>query len=155
MPALLKRAASPGTGRILWMAGFIVWAVLAAFPAAAQSDLDNATSVAEAWVTGIDGGDLGTLYDQYAGPTLRQGATRQKFIEQSGIVRIQAGGPAQARTLVGDQEFHQMPTGQQGTFHYFRYRAKFPSGVTVFEDVYLEKVNDSWKVAGVWLQPAQ
>jgi hypothetical protein len=124
-------------------------------PAAAQTDRDNAESVATAWLRGIDGGDLSALYDQYGGPTLRQGLDKQQFIEQAGIIRIQTGGPATMRTLVGDQEFHQTPTGQRGTFHYFRYRARFPSGSAVFEDVYLEMANGGWKVAGVWLRPAQ
>jgi hypothetical protein len=136
---------------------FLVAAIACALipsAAGAQTDRDNAESVAKAWVTGIDSGNLGNLYDQYAGPTLQQGFDKQRFGEQMGIIRIQLGGPARTRNLTGDQEFHQTPTGQRGMFHYFRYRAQFPNGTAVFQDVYLEKVNDAWKVAGIWLNPA-
>lgn len=150
-----KQAHAASAARALLFFIVAITCALMSFTAGAQTDRDNAESVADAWLMGMDGGDLQDLYDQYAGPTLRQSSDKQRFIEQMGIFRIQSGGPARARTLIGDQEFHQMPTGQRGTFHFFRYRAEFANGPPVFQDVYLEKVVDAWKVAGIWLNPAQ
>jgi hypothetical protein len=66
------------------------------------------------------------------------------------MIRIQSGGPAEARQLVGSQIVTRSPTGQVVDVYYVRFKAKHPNG-QVFEDVYLEKEAGIWKVAGFWL----
>jgi hypothetical protein len=121
--------------------------VIGAYPANAQQDREAAESVASAWLRGLDQGSLPELFDQYAGPTLRQGVSKPEFADQIGIIRIQTGGPAQTREVVGGQSFHKnMQTGQTGNFYFFRYMSAFPIA-PAYQDVYLEQVNGAWKVA--------
>ena len=123
---------------------------------AAQQTTEYTTAEAEAvsFLRGLDQGDLADVYKLHAGPTLIAGLTQERFVQQIGISRIQSGGPAKSRVLVGGQQFSQTPTGQQGVFYYFRYRTNFPSGTSIFQDVYLEKVAAEWKISGIWIVPA-
>ncbi|MBS0523072.1 MAG: DUF4019 domain-containing protein [Proteobacteria bacterium] len=113
--------------------------------AGAQTPKDKAESVAAAWLRGLDQGALPELFDQYAGPALQQQWGKVEFVNQTNIVRIQTGGAAKARTLLGGQEFQHMPDGRQGDFFYFRYRTTFPNA-QFFQDVYLENINGAWKI---------
>jgi Protein of unknown function (DUF4019) len=117
------------------------------------SDRDRAEQEASSFLQGLDEADLTDVYRLHAGPTFMAGMPQDRFVEQLGIARIQSGGPATSRQLVGGQPFRQTPTGQQGNFYYFRYKASFPSGVSVFQDTYLEKAGSDWKVAGYWVFP--
>jgi hypothetical protein len=113
--------------------------VLALLPAAAQeSDKTIADSTASSLVRALASDDLSDLYDRVAGPSMKIQLSRELFQQQFGMWRIQSGGPAATRTLVGSMPFGQIPnTLQTGTFYYVRYKAAYPNG-QVFEDVYLE-----------------
>lgn len=117
---------------------------------AQQADAENA---AKTFVTHVDTIDPGRIYDTELGPTFTQAVKKDGFVSNIGIIKIQTGGPALARQLVGGQSFTQTPIGQTGTFYYVRFKTKYPSGF-VFQDVYLELVEKKWKISGFWMSPA-
>jgi len=141
----------------------IVTAAFSDSPASAQagqaqstlSDADKEAGEAEAlmFVERLDSGDLGELYDEELGPVFKALMAKPNFIQQGSFQRLQSGGPAVARELVGSQPFTQTPTGQTGNFLYVRYRTRHPNGL-VFQDIYVEKLDTGWKVVGVWTLPA-
>jgi len=113
----------------------------------------SAESVAKNFVLHLEAGSFGDIYDEDLGPTFKQGVKKDMFVSQMGMMKIQNGGSAQARQLIGGQAFSQTPNGLTGEFYYVRFKTKFPSGM-VFQDVYLEKVSGVWKVSGYWMFPA-
>ncbi|WP_332862026.1 DUF4019 domain-containing protein [Janthinobacterium svalbardensis] len=118
-------------------------------PAQAQTAA-SAENVAKSFVTHLEIGGFGEIYDEDLGPTFKQGVKKDQFVSQMGMLKIQTGGTAQARQLVGGQSFTQAPNGLTGDFYYVRFRTKFPSGM-VFQDVYLERVSGGWKISGYWI----
>jgi hypothetical protein len=117
------------------------------------SEKEAAERAAAQFAISLDSGDLGTIYNSRMAPSFRQFYTEQQFAQSVGMLRIQSGGPAQARLVEGSQQLSQLPTGQQGTFYYVRLRAKHPNG-SVFEDIYLEKVGSAWLTSGWYTIPA-
>ena len=145
-----------GNYRARFISGAIVGAFVAVlgaisgFPALAQSDKQAAEAAASHYLVSFDNEDLTDIYQNQLGPTFKQAVTEKQFVQQGGMVKIQWGGPAEARSLAGSQLFSQLPTGQTGEFYYVRYKAKYPNGA-IFQDVYLEKVGATWKVSGFWI----
>jgi len=86
-------------------------------------------------------------------PKFKALTARDTFLQNGGTIRIQTGGRALARELVGAQAFAQDPQGTKGDFEYVRFRARLPNGL-VFQDVYLENIGGAWKVAGIFYLPA-
>lgn len=134
-------------------------AVLAVFvllfiSAAARSQTTNPVeAVAVGFLRTLDTGDLDSLYDKSASPVLQQSMSRKTFTQQAGAYKINWGGPAKSRQLVGSQELDQVPgSTTKGEFYYFRYKTSFPN-VVLYQDVLLEKVSGSWKVSGLWFLP--
>lgn len=101
----------------------------------------------------LEDGDLGGVYDKDLSDTFRALVGRDLFIQQMGMVRMQGGGRAKSRELVGSQAFTQTPTGKTGVFRYIRFRTLHPNGL-VFQDIYLERVGTAWKLMGYYLLPA-
>lgn len=131
-----------------------IFTLLAFSTAFAQDDRSEAEAVATTFVRGLDVGDLDNLYSEYAGPGLQRYMSRRDFVDSAEIGRIQTGGPALNRVLVGGQPFSRAPTGEIGTFFYFRYRAAYPNGMSMYQDIYLQKLEGSWKIAGLWIASA-
>ena len=121
--------------------------------AAPDAERDAAVRAALIFVTRYDEGDFGEIYDEELGPTFKALVAKPVFVQQGGFIRVQSGGKALARELVGSQAFSQTPSGATGTFYYVRFRTRHPNGL-VFQDVYLEKVGGSWKTAGIYMLPA-
>lgn len=140
------------------LAAAVLGAALAAAPLAAQGMPTDAkgqaaVSEAQAFMASFEEGELGNVYDQEMGPTFKSMTPRDLFLQNGGTIRIQTGGKALARELVGAQAFSQDPKGNKGDFEYVRFRARLPNGL-VFQDVYLEYVAGAWKVAGFFYLPA-
>jgi hypothetical protein len=60
-------------------------------------------------------------------------------------MRIQAGGPALTRTLVGSQSINSPPEYPDGNYFYFRSKAHYPNG-DVFQDVMITKEAATWRL---------
>jgi hypothetical protein len=120
---------------------------------AQNADQASANQAAAAYVDQLDAADLGEVYDQDMADVFRAVMTRKAFIDLISIARIQAGGVHTAREFVGASAFDHLPTGQTGEFYFVRFKTRFPNGV-VFQDVYLQKVGASWKVAASLASPA-
>jgi hypothetical protein len=133
----------------------IVAASCLAATASAAQDADQAstTQQAAAYVDRLETADLGQVYDQDMADTFHALMARKAFIGLISVARIQAGGVHAARELVGASVFDHLPTGQTGNFYFVRFKTRFPNGV-VFQDVYLQKIGASWKVAGSLSGPA-
>jgi Protein of unknown function (DUF4019) len=116
------------------------------------SDKDGAERAASLFLSEFDSTDLGSLYSRM-GPTFRQIYTQEQFVQQAGMMRLQLGGTAAGRLLVGSQAMNQMPNGIRGDFFYVRYKARYPNGF-VFQDTMLEKAGDEWRVGGFNFLPA-
>jgi hypothetical protein len=113
----------------------------------------TAESAAKTFVAHLDTINPADIYDSELGPTFKQAIKKDYFVSNTGVIKIQTGGPALARQMVGGQALTQTPNGQSGTFYYVRFKTKFPSGF-VFQDVYLEMVDNKWKISGYWIAPA-
>lgn len=113
----------------------------------------QAETIARTFVIHLESVNATTIYDDELGPTFKQAVQKQAFVSNMGMLRIQSGGASLARQTVGGQAFSQTPTGQTGDFYYVRFKTRFPSAM-VFQDVYLEKINSTWKVSGYWTFPA-
>jgi hypothetical protein len=129
-------------------------------PAPSDVAADSAADAKEAaekaalvFVSRVEDGDLGDVYDEELSPTFKALTSRAIFIQQSGFLRVQSGGRAAARELVGSQPFTTTPTGQTGTYYYVRFRTRFPNAL-VFQDIYLELIDGVWKISGAWNSPA-
>lgn len=119
-------------------------------PVFAQSDGTAAESAAAGFLQKVDSSDLPTLYRSTFSSRFKDTNSETTFVQNVGMLRIQTGGPAATRRLVGSQALNQIPgVPGQGDFYYVRHYAKFPVG-PAFQDVYLEKVAGSWKVVGFW-----
>lgn len=135
-----------------------ILAVVPATAAVAQTGTETArderaVSAAGDFVAKFEEGDLGALYDQSTAPSFRALTARQVFVEQGGALRLQSGGRALARELVGAQAYSQLPNGSRGNYQFVRFRTRHPNGL-VFQDVYLEDIEGQWKVIGFYLNPA-
>jgi hypothetical protein len=105
------------------------------------------------FVTRFEEGDPGVVYDEELSATFKALQSRQLFVQQAGFLKVQSGGSALARELIGSQPFSQTPSGQTGEYCYVRFRTRHPNGL-VFQDVYLEKVGTEWKVGGFFTMAA-
>jgi hypothetical protein len=116
--------------------------------AAAQSVDPSARDVALRFLREFDASDPRLLYRQLLSLQFQTTVQEQLFVDSVGIGRVQSGGPAQARVLVGGHPFSQLPNGQQGQYYFVRFRGQYPSLPPTFQDVYLERVGNEWKVGG-------
>lgn len=119
----------------------------------AQSDRAAAETTAENFLRRLDSGDLPSLYQSVASPRFKKDFSQTAFVQSVGVMRIQTGGPASTRKLVGAQALDQLPGTDKGSFYYVRHYARFPA-TAAFQEVYLESVSGSWKVSGYWNLPA-
>jgi len=120
----------------------------------AQSDRSAAEAAANGFLQRLDSGDPSSLYQTEVSPRFKANISESAFIQNIGMIRIQLGGPAATRKLIGSQALDQIPgSNEKGSFYYIRYHAKFPIG-SAFQDTYLEKVSGTWKMVGFWNAPA-
>lgn len=137
--------------RRLVVAFFLATSLPVAF---AQSDRSAAEAVASNFLQRLDSGDLPSLYRTVVSPRFKTITSETAFAQNVGMIRIQLGGPAATRRLIGAQALDQIPgIPDKGSFYYVRHHARFPVG-GAFQDVYLEKVSESWEVVGFWNFPA-
>src|SRR2546421_531386 len=68
--------------------------------AAQSSDHEGAERAASRFLSEFDSTDLGSIYGRM-GPTFRQVYTQEQFVQQAGMMRLQLGGTAGGRLLVG------------------------------------------------------
>lgn len=122
------------------------------FATAQGSDKDTAERAASSFLSEFDNTDLSSIYARM-GPTFRQVFSQEQFVQQAGMMRIQLGGTASGRLLVGSQVMNQMPNGMRGDFFYVRHKAKYPNGF-VFQDTILEREGGTWRVGGFTFLPA-
>lgn len=93
---------------------------------------------------GYDRGDLSTLYKSLS-KAFRDQITETQFVQQVGLSRIQGGGAAFTRTLVGSQSMNSLPGYPEGNYFYVRYKARYPNG-DVFQDTMVTKEAASWRL---------
>jgi hypothetical protein len=123
-------------------------------PALAQTDEKRAAENAAAdFLRSLDRDELGEVYERFAAPSFKSFMDKPMFEQQSAFMRIQWGGPAMTRVIAGSMPFLQNSQGQSGTFYYVRYKATFPNG-SIFQDVYLEKIDSAWKITSLQFNPA-
>jgi hypothetical protein len=125
---------------------FVVWTASLPIVRSNAQGIDKAAAEQTAgvfWV-GFDRDDLSGLYRSLS-PNFRSTTTEQQFVQLVGMMRIQAGGPAQSRSIVGSQLMTDMPGAPKGDYFYVRYKSKYPNGF-VFQDAYLEKADSLWRV---------
>jgi Protein of unknown function (DUF4019) len=112
-------------------------------PAYAQNqDQSLAEESASQFWYSYDRGDLSTLYKSLS-KAFRDQITETQFVQQVGMARIQAGGAAFTRTLVGAQSVNSPPGFPGGDYFYVRYRARYPNG-DVFQDTMFTKETATW-----------
>lgn len=116
-------------------------------------DTATAETAALAFIQRHEIGDLGALYDEELIAGFQCLMARATFVEQGQMIRLQLGGTAVAREVVGSHSFDRLPTGHTGTYHFVRFRARYPNAL-VYQDVTLEKVESEWKIAGFYVVPA-
>jgi hypothetical protein len=119
---------------------------------AQPAEKDAAERVTSRFFGAFDSSELSAVYAGM-GPTFRQTYTEQQFTQQVGMMRLQLGGSASGRVLVGSQPLSQMPNGTRGDFFYVRYKARYANGF-VFQDAMLEKSGTEWRIGGFNLLPA-
>ncbi len=117
------------------------------------AEKEAAETAALAFIQRHETGELGALYDEELIAGFKALAARNVFIEQGRLMRLQLGGTAVARELVGGHSFDKLPTGHTGIYHFVRFRARYPNAL-VYQDVTLEKVDSEWKIAGFYVLPA-
>ncbi len=150
-PSVLQSSAVYVYRRLFRQLIFLVCALSVASQATAQQA--SAETAAKSFVSHLETLNAALIYDTELGPTFTQAVKKDQFVANTGMLKIQSGGPALARQLVGSQGFSQTPTGQTGTFYYVRFKTKFPSGFA-FQDVYLEQIDSQWKISGYWIAAA-
>jgi hypothetical protein len=142
----------------VWRQGVIGLAAVAALGfSAMQAQADEKASAEQAaasYVDQLDTADLDQVYDQDLSASFHVLMTRKAFTDLISVARIQAGGPHQAREIVGSYGFDRAPNGDTGDFYYVRFKTRFPSAV-VFQDVWLAKAGDDWKVTASLATPTQ
>jgi hypothetical protein len=122
-------------------------------PATAQSAANEAAERATSrFLSDFDSSELSAVYAGM-GPTFRQTYTERQFTQQAGMMRLQLGGSASGRVLVGSQPLSQMPNGVRGDFVYVRYKARYANGF-VYQDAMLEKSGTEWRIGGFNFLPA-
>ena len=122
--------------------------------AQAQGSDSAAQSSAQSFLQDFDNGDLGLIYRNRIAGRFKTTTNQTAFVQNLGMNRIQLGGPAINRHLVGGQRLGQLPGMTiQGTFYYTRYVASYPSGLA-FNDVFLELEGNEWKIVGFSFMPA-
>lgn len=138
----------------LRIAVVIVIGLLTGSTTAQTSDKSSVEELAKQFLRAADETDIPGIYRDIMGASFRGQYPESLFEQNIGMSRIQQGGAAQSRELVGSQPMSFIPTnGQQGTFYYVRFRTRYPNGV-VFQDVYLDKENNDWKIFGWQTLPA-
>jgi hypothetical protein len=105
----------------------------------------DAEKSASAFLIGLQTSDIGKVYDTSVAKRAKSVMTREAFVQNVNVFRIQMGGPAQSRLLVGSTPIKQLQTGETGNFYYVRYREVFSAG-HAFADVMLEHEGGSWLV---------
>lgn len=138
-----------------WKSLLLAMCLALLLPAAlAQSDQSAAELAAQSFLRRLDNGDLTSLYRDEMAPRAKSLSPESQFLQGVGMARIQTGGPALIRKLVGSQSLDQIQgIPEKGTFYYIRHHTRYPTG-PAFQDIYLEKVGGSWKVIGFWNFPA-
>lgn len=91
-----------------------------------------------------DRGDLSTLYKSLS-KAFRDQITEAQFVQQVGLMRIQAGGTALTRTLVGSQLLNSPPGFPDGDYFYVRYKSQYPNS-PVFQDTMLMRSDATWRI---------
>ena len=92
--------------RRLVVAFFLATSLPVAF---AQSDRSAAEAVASNFLQRLDSGDLPSLYRTVVSPRFKTITSETAFAQNVGMIRIQLGGPAATRRLVGAQALDQIP----------------------------------------------
>ncbi|HKL88589.1 MAG TPA: DUF4019 domain-containing protein [Salinibacter sp.] len=118
----------------------------------ARSPEARAKAAAESWLSRIDAGEFEESWD-LAAPSLREGLSREQWIERGTRVRRQLQS-LQSRTLQSSQ--YRDSTAQDvgdGPVAILQYVAEFDGGTTL-EAVITTRRDSTWSVAGYRVVPA-
>jgi hypothetical protein len=132
----------------------LAWLVAYLLPAAGQPAAKSAAEKSAAsFLSGIQQLDPGQVYDLNLAPRGKNAVSKPTFSQWVNVFKIQSGGPAQSRLLVGSTPMMQLQTGETGDFYYVRYRETF-SSEPFFADVMLEQIDGQWLVIWFNYMPA-
>lgn len=96
-----------------------------------------------------------TIYDSRMSTAFKTVMPRINFGQNIGVLRLQLGGPATSRQLMGSQLMNQIPgVPRPGTYYYVRHVSMY-SAARVAQDVTVEKENGGWKIIGFMFTPVQ
>jgi hypothetical protein len=122
--------------------------------ALAQESKAAAEQSATNFMNALDGADPGQLYETFTATRARPNAPKDTFVQWVNVFRIQVGGKAQSRMLIGSTPMTQLANGDRGDFYYIRFRVGYPAA-QAFLDVILEHERTSWLVVWYNVTPAQ
>lgn len=94
-----------------------------------------------------------TIYDGRMSAAFKGAMPKLNFNQNIGLIRLQLGGAANTRQLMGSQLMNQLPgVPKQGTYYYTRHVSMYPAA-KVAQDVTVEKEGGAWKIIGFMFTP--
>lgn len=94
-----------------------------------------------------------TIYDSRMSAAFKGAMPKLNFGQNIGLLRLQLGGAANSRQLMGSQLMNQLPgVPNPGTYYYVRHVSMYPAA-KLAQDVTVEKESGNWKVIGFMFTP--
>ena len=124
-------------------------------PSPSPRDMQEAVTVTGVAVRDLDVGNFQNLYANGTSPNFKRYMSYPAFAQQLNAIKYQIGAAPYNRQLLTQSVVGQLQVGAgmvHGIFIFIRYRAMYPGGVA-FEDFYLERVGQTWRIVGLWITP--
>lgn len=108
---------------------------------------------AEQWLSLVDAGNYDESWNQ-ASESFQSKVTKESWKQQVSAVRGQTG-KLKSRKLKSAKYSESVPNAPAGKYEILQYDSSFNAGPVVETVVLMEQKDDSWKVVGYWVRPAQ
>lgn len=135
---------------------YLVVALLLLLPlyAGAQEKPEKAAQKsAEQWLSLVDAGNYDESWSQ-ASEFFQSKVTKESWQQQVSAVRGQTG-KLKSRKLKSAKYSESVPNAPAGKYEILQYDSSFNAGPVIETVVLMEQKNDTWKVVGYWVRPAQ
>ena len=118
------------------------------------ADQQDAEAAAVNFLQAVDSPSAAeTIYDSRMSVAFKGAIPKLNFGQNIGLLRLQLGGAANSRQLMGSQLMNQLPgVPKPGTYYYVRHVSMYPAA-KVAQDVIVEKESGGWKVIGFMFTP--
>lgn len=118
------------------------------------ADQQDAEAAAVAFLQAVDSPIAAeTIYDSRMSAVFKSAMPKLNFGQNIGVMRLQLGGAANSRQLMGSQLMNQLAgVPKPGTYYYVRHVSMYPAA-KLAQDVTLEKDAGAWKVIGFMFTP--